>query len=184
MLVASSNFLVPNGTFFVELAAFLIVVFLLGKYVLPPINRIMDERQATIRQALVDAEEAKRRHEEAEAEYNRLVNEARSQARSVVDEANRMAEQARTERRAQADREYEMRVAQATADIDARVRRASEELRSQTADLAIAAAEKVVGGGIDLSAQRSLVDRTIEEVAQSSGGANAPAGAAKQPENA
>jgi F-type H+-transporting ATPase subunit b len=177
MLVASSNFLVPNATFIVELVAFLIVVFILGKYVLPPINRIMEERQATIRQALADAEEAKRRHEEAEAEYNRLINEARSQARSVVDEANRMAEQARAERRAQADREYEMRVAQATADIDARVRRASEDLRQQAADLAIAAAEKVLGEGIDLSAQRSLVDRTIEEVARSSG-------AVRQPENA
>jgi F-type H+-transporting ATPase subunit b len=177
VLVASSNFLVPNSTFIVELVAFLIVVFLLGRYILPPITKMMEERQAAIRQALADAEEAKRRHEEAEAEYTRLVNEARSQARSVVDEANRMAEQARAERRAQADREYEMRVAQATADIDARVRTASEELRRQTADLAIAAAEKVIGGGVDLSTQRSLVDRTIEEVAQSSG-------LIRQPENA
>jgi F-type H+-transporting ATPase subunit b len=177
VLVASSNFLVPNATFVVELVAFLIVVFILARYILPPITRIMDERQATIRQALADAEEAKRRHEEAEAEYNRVINEARSQARSVVDEANRMAEQARAERRQQADREYEMRVAQAAADIEAQTRRASEELRQQAADLAIAAAEKILGEGIDRSAQQSLIDRTIDEVAQS-------AGRVRQPENA
>ncbi|MBV9661023.1 MAG: F0F1 ATP synthase subunit B [Acidimicrobiales bacterium] len=176
MLVASSNFLVPNATFVVELVAFLLVVFILARYILPPINKVMDERQTTIRQALADAEEAKRRHEEAEAEYSRLVNEGRTQARAVVDEANRMAEQARRERREQADREYDMRVAQASADIEAQARRASEQLREQTADLAIAAAEKVLREGIDRSAQRSLVDRTIEELVHTD--------SARQPENA
>ncbi len=64
-MLGSSNFLVPNATFFVELIAFLIVVFVLGKWVLPPIAKAMDQRQGTIRQALTDAEEAKRSAAEA-----------------------------------------------------------------------------------------------------------------------
>ena len=35
------NFLVPNGTFFVELGAFALLFFLLAKYVIPPINKAM-----------------------------------------------------------------------------------------------------------------------------------------------
>ena len=166
-MVGSSNFLVPNGTFIVELVAFLLVVFLLGRYVLPPLNKTMNERQATIRQALADAEEAKRRAAEAEAEYKRVVGEARTQARAVVEEANKMAEQVRAERRQQAEQEYERIVSTAYADIDAQARRASEELRQQTADLAIAVAEKVLGQGIDRSAQSSLIDRTIAEISDS-----------------
>lgn len=171
MLVASSNFLVPNSTFFVELASFLIVIYLLGRYVLPPINRIMEERQATIRQALADAEEAKRRSAESEEEYKRIINEARTQARTVVEEANRMAEQARAERRQQAEAEYERIVSSAQADIEAQARRAQEELRQQAADLAIAVAERVIGEGIDRQAQASLINRTIDEVAASAGAA-------------
>ena len=166
-VVAASNFLVPNGTFFVELAAFLIVLFLLGRYVLPPLNKMMDERQTTIRQALADAEEAKRRSAEAEAEYKRVMSEARSQARTVVEEANKMAEQVRAERRQQAEQEYERIVSTAYADIEAQARRASEELRQQTADLVIAVAEKVIGEGIDRSAQSTLINRTIEEISES-----------------
>lgn len=166
-VIASSNFLVPNGTFFVELAAFLIVLFLLGRYVLPPLNKIMDERQTTIRQALADAEEAKRRAAEAEEEYKRVISEARTQARAVVEEANKMAEQVRAERRQQAEQEYERIVGSAYADIEAQARRASEELRQQTADLAIAVAERVIGQGIDRSAQSSLIDRTIAEISDS-----------------
>ena len=164
MLVASSNFLVPNSTFIVELVAFLIVVFILGRYILPPINKIMDERQATIRQALADAEEAKRRAAEAEEEYKRIVGEARTQARSVVEEANRMAEQSRTERRQQAEAEYERIVASAGAEVEAQTRRAQEELRQQAADLAIAVAEKVLGEGIDRNAQAGFINRTIDQV--------------------
>ncbi len=171
MLVASSNFLVPNATFVVELVAFLIVVFLLGRYVLPPLNRIMEERQATIRQALADAEEAKRRATEAEEEYKRIIGEARTQARSVVEEANKMAEQARTERRQQAEAEYERIVGSASADIESQARRAQEELRQQAADLAITVAERVLGEGIDRQAQANLINRTIDEVAASAGAA-------------
>lgn len=171
MLVASSNFLVPNSTFIVELVAFLIVIFLLGKYVLPPLNRVMEERQATIRQALADAEEAKRRNAEAEEESKRIISEARTQARSVVEEANRMAEQARAERRQQAEAEYERIVNAATADIESQARRAQEELRQQAADLAIAVAERVIGEGLDRQAQSELINRTIDEVAASAGAA-------------
>jgi F-type H+-transporting ATPase subunit b len=169
VLVASSNFLVPNATFIVELVAFLIVVFVLGKYVIPPLNARMEERQATIRQALADAEEAKRRAAEAEEEYKRIIGEARTQARTVVEEANKMAEQARAERRQQAEAEYERIVGSASADIEAQTRRAQEELRQQTVDLAITVAERVLGEGIDRQAQSNLINRTIDEVAASAG---------------
>ena len=67
-MVLASNFLVPNATFVVELVAFIGVLFALRRGVLPVINKSMEDRQATIRQALVDAEEAKRRAAEAEEE--------------------------------------------------------------------------------------------------------------------
>jgi F-type H+-transporting ATPase subunit b len=163
-VLGSSNFLVPNATFFVELIAFLIVVFVLGKWVLPPIAKAMDQRQGTIRQALADAEEAKRSASEAEAEYKRVIGDARSEARAVVEEANKVAETLRSERREQAEAEYQRIVGSARAEIDAQTRRASEELRQQAADLAIAVAERVIGEGIDEQTHRALIDRSIAEV--------------------
>jgi F-type H+-transporting ATPase subunit b len=162
-VLASSNFLVPNTTFVFELVAFLLVVGILAKYVLPRLQTLMAERQATIGQALADAETAKQRAAEAESEYRRILDEARVQARSTVDEANRLAEQLRSDRRAQAEEEYQRTVDRATADIEAAARRASEELRRQSADLVIAVVEKVVAG-LDAAAHRDLINRTIAEV--------------------
>jgi F-type H+-transporting ATPase subunit b len=168
-MVGSSNFLVPNSTFIVELIAFLLVVFIIARYILPYITKPMEERQATIRQALADAEEAKRRAAEAEEAYKRVISEARSEARTVVDEANKLGEQVRAERRSQAEEEYERIVARAREDIEAQTRRATEELRRSAADLAVTVVEKVIGEGLDSQAQKSLIDRTIAEVETQAG---------------
>jgi F-type H+-transporting ATPase subunit b len=162
-VLASSNFLVPNLTFVVELVAFLLVLGILGRYVLPRLQTAMNERQATIRQSLVDAEVAKQRAAEAEVEYRRILDDARTQARTMVDEAGRLAEQLRADRLARAEEEYQRTIDRATADIEAATRRASEEIRRHSADLVIAVVEKVVEG-LDVEAHRELIDRTIAEV--------------------
>lgn len=171
MIVAANNFLVPNATFVVELVAFLIVLGLLSRYVLPRLNQAMEERQGTIRQALTDAEDAKRRADEAETQYRETMDTARREARAMVDEANKLGEQLRAELRQRGEQEYERIIARATTDIDASARRASEELRQQVAGMVIAVVEKVIGEGLDDQAQRGLIDRTIAEIEAESAGA-------------
>ena len=40
--LAASNFLIPNATFFVELIAFILILVILARYVLPPVNKALD----------------------------------------------------------------------------------------------------------------------------------------------
>ncbi len=47
-MTASSNFLIPNATLIVEIVAFLIVLGFLAKYVLPVLNKALEERQEQI----------------------------------------------------------------------------------------------------------------------------------------
>jgi F-type H+-transporting ATPase subunit b len=163
-VIVASNFLVPNATFVVELLAFLGVLAFLARYVLPPVNKMVDQRQGTIRQALIDAETAKSRAAEAEAEYKRLIAEARAEARGLVEEANKAGEQLRASLNERGEQEYERRVALAVADIEASARRASEDIRRDVASLVVAVVERVIGQGFDADAQRQLIDRSIGEV--------------------
>ena len=54
-----ANFLVPNGTFLVSLLAFAILVWIFGKYLIPPINKAMTARQEAIRTEFAELDEAK-----------------------------------------------------------------------------------------------------------------------------
>lgn len=162
--IGTSNFLVPNGAFFVELVAFLVVLFILARYVLPRLNSAIEERQKTIRKGMDDAERADRRAKEAEADYKKTLDQARQEARSLVDEARQAGERMRAELRERGEAEYERIVSRAQADIDASARRAAAEVRQDLAQTVIEVVRKVVGEGLDVNAHRQLIDRTIADV--------------------
>ena len=65
----ASNFLVPNGTFFVELIAFVVMFYILAKFVIPPINRAMTALQDAIRAQFAELDDAKSEAQKAEEEY-------------------------------------------------------------------------------------------------------------------
>jgi F-type H+-transporting ATPase subunit b len=161
----------------VELVAFLGVLAVLAKWILPPVNRAMEQRQHTIDQALADAETARRRAQEAEEEYRRVIEQARAEARALRDEASRLGEQARAEMRDRGDEEYRRLVERAGSEIDASARRAGEELRGQVAGLVMAVVEKVLGEGITLAEHQALVQRAIAELEHEAAASSAPQGA-------
>lgn len=178
-MIVASNFLVPGPTFIVEVLAFLTVLFLLARFILPPLNKAMTERQETIKSSLDSAEEAKQRAAEAEAEYQRTMERAREDSRAMIDEANKQGEQTRADARARAEEESQRIVARSTAEIEAAGRRAAEELRQHTADTVIAVVEKVIGEIMDVGHHRQLIERTIAEVEHNSRSASSTAEASR-----
>lgn len=171
MLVATSNFLVPGPTFFVELAIFLLVLWVLSKYVLPPINRMVETRQKTIERNIADAADAQRRASELEEERKKALEEARHEARSIRDDAAKAGEQLRRDLQGKGEEEYQRLVTRAAAEIEAAKRRAAEELRGQVAGIVITVVEKVLVDGVTLTDQERLVASAIAQVeAQSAAG--------------
>jgi F-type H+-transporting ATPase subunit b len=164
MLVANSNFLVPNATFVVELLIFLGVLGILAKWVLPVINREMEKRQEAIERSIREAEEANAQARELEEQHRKLVEQGREQARALRDEAAKVGEQLRQELQKKGEEEYQRLVARGADDIAAAARRASEELRSQVAGLVITVVERVLGEGIAVADQQRLIDNAIAEV--------------------
>ena len=182
MLLATTNFLVPNATFVVELLAFLLVLAFLSKKVFPPINQALEARQQTIARNISDAEEAKKSAHELEEQQRKAVDEARQQARALRDEAAKLGEQLRLELQKKGEEEYQRLVARAGADIEASTRKAAEELRTQVAGLVMVVVERVLGEGITLKDQQLLIERAITDVeAQTVPGSLGAAGALAGP---
>ena len=73
----------PNATFIAEFIAFLLILFILARYVYPVIRKPIEARQALIAKQIEDAEAATKRFAEAEAEYQRALTEARVQAGQI-----------------------------------------------------------------------------------------------------
>jgi F-type H+-transporting ATPase subunit b len=173
---ASSNFLVPNGTFIVVLIAFIIVLGVIAKYVLPPLNKALTERQEQIRAELEAADKAKADAEDADAERRAALDEARQQAREIVALANTTADQIVTSKQAQAQVEYDRIVQAADAEVVIARQAAVEEVTAKVGEIVLSAAERVIGREIQAKDHQDLIDEAIAAVrAETATGASAGA---------
>ncbi len=105
--LAESNFLVPNATFFVELAAFILLFGLLAKFVIPPINRAMTARQEAIREQFSELDDAKAEAHQAEEKYKAQLADARQAANKIREEAREQGNEIVADARDKAHEEAE-----------------------------------------------------------------------------
>ncbi len=173
---ATSNFLVPNGTFIVVLLAFLVVVWVIGKKVLPVLNKALTERQDQIRGELEAADKAKTDAEEADVERRAALEQARAQAREIVTQANTTAERTVSQAEERANEAAARIMASADAEVATARQAAVEEVTARVGEIVLAAAERVIGREIQAADHQDLIDEAIAAVrSESSSGAAAGA---------
>jgi len=181
MTTIAGIFLLPNGTFFIELIVSLVLLFLIYKYVLPPINKALTERQEKIRDSLEAADKARSDAEAADDERRTVLEEARHQAREIVATANRTADQVRTDATARGQSEYERIVGNAEVEIALARQRAVEEAAARMGEIVMEVVERVIGREVNAEAHHDLIDEAVAALrADTAGGAAAAGAGARQ----
>ena len=148
-----------------QIINFLLILYLLNRFLFKRVLGLLDERQEKISKGLEDAEAAARDRELARAEREAALDEARKEAQTMIARATKIAEDSRAEIVAAARAEAEKVAARATEEITAEKQRAIAELRSQVADLALEAAGRLVKSEMNAPTQRRLVEEFLAQVA-------------------
>jgi ATP synthase F0 subunit b len=164
----TKNFLIPNGTFFFELICFVVILLIIWKKALPPIIKLLEGRQETIRKQFEEAEATKDRLAKAEADYAEALAETRRESSRLREQAQseraEIVEEARSEAQARVD---EMLTA-ATERIATERQQTILALRNEIGELATTLAERVVHDSLREDArQRKLVADFIAGVGAS-----------------
>jgi F-type H+-transporting ATPase subunit b len=156
---------VPNGTFWEELIAFAIMFFILAKYIVPPINRAMTNRQDAIRKQFADLDEARDQAKSAEEEFRAQITEARHEAAKIREDAREQGAGIIAEMREQAQAEAARIVEHAHTQIEADRQQAVTSLRSEVGALATELAGRIVGESLEDQARQSrVVDRFLADL--------------------
>src|SRR3954464_4052452 len=116
-MLENRNFLVPDATFVIEMVAFVAVLFVMTRYVVPHIRERMHERQRSIDHALAGAREAERRRRAAEAAATVIHAEARREARRITEQARSMRDHLIAEGRHTGMEEYRWLAGRADRDL-------------------------------------------------------------------
>jgi len=141
----TSNFLVPNGTFFVVLIIFLIVLGVIGTFVVPPIMKVLRERENIVTKTAEDNRRAAELRAAAEADYQRVMAEGRREATAIREQARAEGRKIVEEARARASAEVTAILQQANEELSRQAREIAAELRSSVETLAATLASRVLG---------------------------------------
>lgn len=162
---AANIFILPNFTIVFEIVAFLLILWFLYRYVVPPVQRAMAARQDLIRRQLEESEAAKARLERAEAEYKAAVAETREELARIREQAHADAERTKQEVLAAAREEAERIQRRAEEALAGERQRAFDDLRREVGSLAAELAGRVLGEALsDGALQHRVIDRFLDEI--------------------
>lgn len=152
--LASSIFLIPNGTFFVELIIFVIVLLVLGWYVAPAVAKALHDREEMVKREAQESRQATERLAQAEQRYAEALAGARAESGRIRDAARAEGQQTLDELRGQATEEADAISRRAAEELDAQREQAMRELQPHVRELAGTLAGRIVGEEIPVSEGR------------------------------
>jgi F-type H+-transporting ATPase subunit b len=147
------------------LVAFLLLLFVIKKFVSPRFEALYEERTAKIEGGIEKAEQAQAEAQRTLEQYKEQLAEARAEAARIRDDARAEGLQIVEELREQAQAESSRIIAQGQHQLDAQRAQIVAELRADLGRTAVELASKVVGESLeDDSRRRGTVDRFLNEL--------------------
>ncbi len=142
---------------------FLILFFLLGKFLYKPVLKMLDERAERIRQSMEWAEATKREYEQAKAEVQRQLDQGRQEAQALIAQAIQKGEGLKEEARKEAAEQAKALVERAKTELGAERDKMVQELRGEFVSMLMLTAEKVIKETLDKEKHSKLIQETLEQ---------------------
>ena len=140
-------------------------MFLVVRYVVPPVRRLMTARQETVRQQLKDSAAAAERLTESTTAHSKAVEDAKAEAKRVVEEAKADAGRITEQLQAQADVEAERIKAQGARQVELLRAQLTRQLRLELGHESVRQAGELVRNYVaDPAQQSATVDRFLDEL--------------------
>jgi F-type H+-transporting ATPase subunit b len=155
----------PNvGLIFWTIVSFIILVVILGKFAWKPILQALHEREQKIRSALEQADKARSEAAELLKQNEKNMARAEEEYQKMMREAKSLAEKTKEDIVGKARLQAEQELKRASDEIQRNLEAAKQRLRSEVADLAIKAAEKILDETLDAQRHKKIVDSFLGQL--------------------
>ncbi|MGN6031481.1 MAG: F0F1 ATP synthase subunit B [Thermomicrobiales bacterium] len=150
----------------VQLVAFLVFIYLLWRFAVGPIVRVLDQRAERIRESMASAERMQAELKETQARNEDALLQARREAQEIVASARQTGEQMIAKAREEAAVQQEEYLKRAEDTLRQQTDEARIALRKEVGDLAVLAAGKIVRKELDPAAQAQLIEQTLADASR------------------
>ena len=130
-----------------NLVSFLIIYFILAKYVFGPVKKLVDQRRTTIQEGIDKAQQSETELLVAQQKAETEIKTAKAQANQIVEEADAI-------------------VANADVAIEKNKIQMEKELFAKTAGLVALGVQKILDEDVDAKQSAKLTERALEILKQ------------------
>jgi F-type H+-transporting ATPase subunit delta len=153
------------STFIGQLIGFAVIVFIIVKWVVPPVKGLMRKQQEAVRVALEESAEAAKKLADADAMHAKALADAKAQSAKVTDEARSDSERIAAQLQEQAGHEAERIKTQGEQQIQLLRQQTIRGLRHELGSESVQKAEDLVRQYVaDPAQQAATVDRFLGDL--------------------
>lgn len=150
--------------FAAQLVNFLLVLFVLWRFVYKPILAILDKREAAIAKSMLDVEEISARMKASEEERNAMLVSVLKESQNIIEAAMKETDVRKNEMLEAAKREVERVIAKGKEQLIAEREASLMALRKDVVDIAVRAAAKIVTEGLTEKKSQSLAEEVVRKM--------------------
>ncbi|MBF0154850.1 MAG: F0F1 ATP synthase subunit B [Magnetococcales bacterium] len=153
-----------SSQIFWTVVSFVVLLYLLNRFVIPAINAILDARGKTIEDDLNQAKSSREEAEKILAGYRKELSAARQEAAKILEQARQEAARQREQTKSELDAELTKKKAAAASEIELAKKRAMEEIRELVVDLTVDATQKLVGKAVTKTDANKMVEQVLSQI--------------------
>jgi F-type H+-transporting ATPase subunit b len=146
-----------------QLINFAVVIFVLYRYAIKPLGKLMSERSATIDKGLKDAKTNAETLIKTESEYEKALANARKDASDIFSKAKKEAEVKKQEMMEDAKKEVARMLAQGTVALAEEKRKMLDDAKKELVGLVASATEKVLTKGVNEKIDGMIIEQSVSQ---------------------
>lgn len=150
-----------------NIISFLLLLWLLKKFMLAPLGSIIHDRKAEIESSYQKIAEETAKVEQAQTDLNNRLAAIEIEARSKIEEAGQQAAKLKDDILAEARAQAEQVKERGIQDIERERDKALQSIREHVANLVVQTGEKLLGEAITPGKHHELISKTLDQLESS-----------------
>jgi F-type H+-transporting ATPase subunit b len=147
-----------------QLIATGILFLIMWKLLYNPVANMLEKRKEKIQENITSAESLKEEALKLKEEYEAKISQAKKEANDIIEGGRKRGEELKENILAEAREEAKNIIERAKREIQAEKEKALLDIKSQSADMALLIASKVIEEELSKDKHQKLIDKFIDEV--------------------
>src|SRR5581483_2203532 len=151
-----------------QIVNFLIVLFLLKRFLYKTVLTMLKNRREAIKEGLEKAQESMLLLEKTKKEEKEILKKAQERAGKIVDLAKTQASEMLEEARANSKQETEKMISEAKEQIQKEIKKAQSQVIAHVSDVAVDMLKKSLSKEVSAKTQKEIVGLTMQHLKKKS----------------